>query len=164
MNNSNNANKLHTNVNDGEFSRLTKLIKLIIISLLRPNVTQKYRGVHNFYVAFSVPNLQLYCVIMVAISDLFTRMADYPIKCFLIVYRSRLIVIVNRASAERETVRLLPERAGRPTSLQSATDAYWRNAYSDMSHDTDCPYPVWIGAFFEKIRPYQILIRIRGKL
>ena len=33
-----------------------------------------------------------------------------------------------------------------------------------MPHDTDCPYPIRIWAFFEMIRPYQILIRIGGKL
>ena len=35
---------------------------------------------------------------------------------------------------------------------------------SDMPHDTDRPYPIRIWAFFEIIRPYQILIRIGGKL
>ena len=29
-----------------------------------------------------------------------------------------------------------------------------------MPHDTDCQYPIRIWAFFEMIRPYQILIRI----
>ena len=33
---------------------------------------------------------------------------------------------------------------------------------SDMPHDTDCPYPIQICAFFEMIRPYKILIRIGG--
>ena len=35
---------------------------------------------------------------------------------------------------------------------------------TDMPHDTDCPYPIRIWAFFEMIRLYQILIRIGGKL
>ena len=37
-------------------------------------------------------------------------------------------------------------------------------AKADMPHDIDCPYPIRIWAFFEMIRPYQILIRIGSKL
>ena len=33
-----------------------------------------------------------------------------------------------------------------------------------MPHDTDCPYPLRIWTFFEMTQPYQILIRIGGKL
>ena len=33
-----------------------------------------------------------------------------------------------------------------------------------MPLGTDCPYPIRIFAFFEMIRPYHIVIRIRGKL
>ena len=36
--------------------------------------------------------------------------------------------------------------------------------YPDIPRNTDCPYPIRIWAFFEMIRPYQILIRIWGKL
>ena len=33
-----------------------------------------------------------------------------------------------------------------------------------MPHDTDCPYPIRIWAFLEMIQPYEILIRIGGKI
>ena len=45
-----------------------------------------------------------------------------------------------------------------------STDPYPRAEYLDMTHDTDCPYPIRIWAFLEMIRPYQTLIRIGGKL
>ena len=34
---------------------------------------------------------------------------------------------------------------------------------SDMPPGTDCPYPIRMLAFFEMIRPYHVVIRIRGK-
>ena len=35
---------------------------------------------------------------------------------------------------------------------------------ADMPHGRDCPYPIWILAFFEMIRPYHVGIRISGNL
>ena len=35
---------------------------------------------------------------------------------------------------------------------------------ADMPHGTDRPYPIRMLAFFEMIRPYQVVIRISGNL
>ena len=47
--------------------------------------------------------------------------------------------------------------------LLSVAHAKW-SASSDMPHGTDRPYPIRILAFFEMIRPYQVVIRISGNL
>ena len=54
------------------------------------------------------------------------------------------------------------ENLWRPSELKQ--DSLTGLAAPDMPPNTDCPYPIRIWAFFEMLWPYQILIRIWGKL
>ena len=43
-------------------------------------------------------------------------------------------------------------------------DSVRSDQLADMPHGTDRPYPIRMLAFFEMIRPYQVVIRISGNL